>query len=103
MDKNILITFLQREMKNILQEEGIDKKNICVYLFGSARYKIEYNYIDLLVTYKCLEYSSVIRLRQIMYDRLSYLFQKSIDIILLTDDEARNTKFVEQESCELVF
>ena len=103
MDKNILITFLQREMKNILQEEGIDKKNICVYLFGSARYKIEYNDIDLLVTYKCLEYSSVIRLRQIMYDRLSYLFQKSIDIILLTDDEVRNTKFVEQESCELVF
>ena len=103
MDKNILITFLQREMKNILQEEGIDKKNICVYLFGSARYKIEYNDIDLLVTYKCLEYSSVIRLRQIMYDRLSYVFQKSIDIILLTDDEARNTKFVEQESCELVF
>ena len=98
-----MITFLQREMKNILQEEGIDKKNICVYLFGSARYKIEYNDIDLLVTYKCLEYSSVIRLRQIMYDRLSYLFQKSIDIILLTDDEARNTKFVEQESCELVF
>ena len=48
-------------MKNILQEEGIDKKNICVYLFGSARYKIEYNDIDLLVTYKCLEYSSVIR------------------------------------------
>lgn len=90
-------------MKNILQEEGIDKKNICVYLFGSARYKIEYNDIDLLVTYKCLEYSSVIRLRQIMYDRLSYLFQKSIDIILLTYDEARNTKFVEQESCELVF
>ena len=90
-------------MKNILQEEGIDKKNICVYLFGSARYKIEYNDIDLLVTYKCLEYSSVIRLRQIMYDRLSYLFQKSIDIILLTDDEARNTKFVEQESCKLVF
>ncbi|WP_308609480.1 nucleotidyltransferase domain-containing protein [uncultured Eubacterium sp.] len=90
-------------MKNILQEEGIDKKNICVYLFGSARYKIEYNDIDLLVTYKCLEYSSVIRLRQIMYDRLSYLFQKSIDIILLTDDEVRNTKFVEQESCELVF
>ena len=90
-------------MKNILQEEGIDKNNICVYLFGSARYKIEYNDIDLLVTYKCLEYSSVIRLRQIMYDRLSYVFQKSIDIILLTDDEARNTKFVEQESCELVF
>ena len=78
-------------MKIILQEEEIDKGCINVYLFGSAIYKKEYNDIDLLVTYKNLEYSSIIRLRQIMYDKLSYLLKKKIDIVLLTENEVDNT------------
>lgn len=103
MDKDTLTMNLQREMKIILDNEGINRKGVSIYLFGSAKYKKEYADIDLLVTYKDINYVRMLRLRQIMCRQLEGIFKKKIDVTLLTDSEAQDTNFIVEEDCELVF
>ena len=103
MDKDILIMYLQNVMSTISEEENIDQQNIHVYLFGSARYKKEYNDIDILVTYNSVDYAKILLVRQIMYNKLNGILKKRIDITLLTDNEAKDTNFIVEENCELVF
>ena len=90
-------------MSTILEEENIDQHNIHIYLFGSARYKREYDDIDVLVTYNFLDYAKILLVRQIMYNKLKEILKKRMDITLLTDNEAKSTNFILEENCELIF
>lgn len=93
---------LQDGIKRILVEEGIDGKYINAYLFGSARYKSDYNDVDLLITYIFLDYSTLLHLRQVLCIRLANLLQKEIDVVLLSVDEAKSTNFIIEEKCEII-
>lgn len=97
-----MIMKLQNAIERILTENNFEKQSLYIYLFGSAVNNIECHDIDLLIVYNDIEYKRILMLRQKLYDRLSCLFQKEIDIVLLTENEAYITKFIEEEKCELL-
>lgn len=67
-----------------------------VYLFGSSLNYSQYsNDIDLLLVYK--SYSKQIESeRKIITSTLEKLFEKYIDIIILSEEELKETKFLER-------
>lgn len=102
-EKDTLIIKIQHTILSILEERRIDKKNICVYLFGSAKYKKNYRDIDILITYQNINYENILFIRRMMYERLVNEFNKDIDIVLLNEKEAYSSKFIIDEKCELIF
>jgi len=67
-----------------------------VYLFGSSLNNSQYsNDIDLLLVYK--SYSQQIESeRKIITSILENLFEKDIDITILSEEELKETKFLER-------
>ncbi len=92
MKKNLLITALQSEGKRQL---------LRIYLFGSFLSSDSYFDVDVLIVFSSRIYSMVDMLSYRNFIRTNFLqrFGVQMDILLLTENEAENNNFIEEEGC----
>lgn len=94
-------------MKESLFSSGAEAANIRFYLFGSIiKDNCKPNDIDILILYddsSINNFYSVINLRKILEERLTWIFNLPIDITLLSYKENTEINFVLSEKAEFFY
>lgn len=93
-------------MINALSKTGADRIAKKVYAFGSYLSDPNPNDIDLLFIYianSSTDYAVAINFRKAISDEVRREFSLDTDIILLTENEEKNIRFVEAENACLIW
>ena len=95
-----LTTFLQKSVSKAVTEIG----GVRIYAFGSALVSPTPRDIDLLIVFDPakVHIDTVLGLRRHICRSGSIAFSVSFDICLLTEGEARNNRFLEEEHATLL-
>jgi len=98
---NFWIMFIQMIVKN----SGLINKNFQLFIFGSVLTKSDPGDIDLLLIYnsQSLKISDAINIRKKLRKILQKEIQKSIDICILSEDEAVTNPFIKEENAIKIF
>lgn len=87
---------------DVLNDIQID--TIQVYLFGSAKYSMLPNDIDILLVYNesLISINCILQLRKILSKKISLKTGKQVDICLLSTAENEYQIFIKQEKAKMI-
>jgi len=96
-EENLLITNLQREIRQGLREDY--QLGIEIFCFGSVLHKAKHKDIDLLIVYdkNRIDVSRAIQIRKRLVKVISRELEMNTDICLLSKEEDKQSRFSESE------